>query len=132
MKIQLEIQRSDFEREELCIDLLRFAKSERANGKSALPLKNGHQSDLSGPKTGCRASVLGQALERALAQQSLGGNVAVLDLSGERRLNPCRLDFSVRFGELRLRADHGIELLPDFAGESARPARADLAHIDQV
>ena len=59
-------------------------------------------------------------------------DVAVLDVGDEGWLNPCGLRLLDRLGELGLRADHRIELLPDLAGDRAGPSGADLAHVDQV
>jgi hypothetical protein len=62
-----------------------------------------------------------------LPEQSFGSDIAILDVRKERWLNPRGLRLSDRLGQLGLRADHGIELFPDLAGDRSRPAGADLA-----
>jgi hypothetical protein len=63
--------------------------------------------------------------------QPLGCDIPELDLSHERRLDPRRIRFLDRL-QFGFRAHHGIKLLPDLAGHGSGPARADLAHVDEV
>jgi hypothetical protein len=69
----------------------------------------------------------GQTLERALPQQALRRDVAVLDFDRERRLNPCRLWLSDRFSEFRLWTDDRVELLSNLTWNGARPTCPDLS-----
>jgi hypothetical protein len=78
------------------------------------------------------ACSLGEALERGGAEQAIGGDVAVFHFGQEFRLDPRGLRVADWLGKFRRGAHHGIELLADLAGHCPRPARSDLARVDQV
>lgn len=46
--------------------------------------------------------------------------------------DPCCFRLLERLTQFALGTSYGVELLPDLAGHSARPAGADLSHVDEV
>src|ERR1700681_1758604 len=84
----------------------------------------------------CIALCVGASATAAFARGGMGahgmGSSHMPSHSPSRRLDPRRLRLSYRLGEFGFRAHHGIKLLPDLAGHGSGPARADLAHVDEV
>src|SRR5262245_59002981 len=78
------------------------------------------------------ACSLGEALERGGAEQAIGGDVAVFHFGEEFRLDPRGLRVADWLGKFRRGGHHCIKLLTDLAGHGPRPARADLARVNQV
>jgi hypothetical protein len=60
-------------------------------------------------------SFLLEALKRTLPEQPFRRDVPVFNIGVELRFNPCGLGLFNRLRQFRLRADHGVELLPDLA-----------------